>query len=150
MHRRGFQADYGAAAVLHELLEHRLGVVGLAVFQTGKGAHAYKVTVAAHHRNGLAQMLGLVAVHHHAQLRLELPAVLAYIQHDGAEAQVERRFLAAQASAETAVEEHQHYGLPLAQALIGQAVPLEFAGLGKGFPEVSYVGSIKKLSHNNS
>ena len=57
MHGGRLHSKNGAAAVLDKLVHHRLGVVILAVGQSGKRAHTDDVAVAAHHGDGLEQML---------------------------------------------------------------------------------------------
>ena len=55
-----------AAAVLHELVDDGLGIIVVAVFQTGKAAHTDEVAETSHHRYGLQQVLALVTIHDNA------------------------------------------------------------------------------------
>ena len=119
MHGRRLQADDRLAGIIDELAQDGLRIVEGPVRQARKGAHADDVAIAPDDGNGFPQVLGLVAVHHDAQFRLQLPAVRPYIENDGVHAQVERSFLAAQARAQAAVEKDQHDGLVSAQGLPG-------------------------------
>ena len=56
MHGGCLHGKDGATAVLDELRNDCLGIVILAVGESGKGANTDKVAVAAHYRDSLKQM----------------------------------------------------------------------------------------------
>ena len=144
VHRSRLQGYDRLAAVLHELLEYGLGIIEIPVLQTCERAHAYDVAIAGHHRYGLPQMLGLVPVHNHAQLGLQLPAVLTYVEHYWVHTQVVGGLLAAEPRPERAVEENQHYGLVLAQMLPGERIGLHLPCLLESRGEISYILYVKE------
>ena len=100
MHGGRLHGEDGTAGVLDELVEHRLGVVVVAVGEPGEGAHADDVAVAAHYGDGLKQVLALVAVHDDAALRLQLPGTGVHVEHDDVHAQVHGGLLRAEARAQ--------------------------------------------------
>ena len=138
------KADDRPAGVFDELAEDLLAIILLTVRKAGEGTHADDVAEAPDHGDGLAQVLGLVPVHHHSHLRLELPAVAVDVQHDGVHAEVQRRLLAAQARTQGIVEENQDDGLVGAQMLPGEGVFLDLEGFLEGSAEVSYVLNVEE------
>ncbi len=82
MHGGSLHREDGTARVFDKLVQHRLGIVILTVCQSGKGAYTDEVAVAAHHGDGLQQMLTLVTVHDDTTLRLQFPGTGIDIEHD--------------------------------------------------------------------
>ncbi len=106
----GFHAHHGAPGVAHELVQHILAIICLAVGERCEGAHANDIAVSAHYGYCLKQMLGFVAVHHHSPLRFEFPGALIHVEHHGVHTQVHGSFLRREACAETGVEENHEEG----------------------------------------
>ena len=132
-----FKADDGLAGIFDELAEDSLRVIIFTILQAGETAHSDDVAIACHHRDSLAQMLALVAVHDDTPLRLQLPGPLIDVQHDDVHAQVAGRFLCAQSGAQAVVEEHQQGGLVTTQFCVLVAVLLYLQGLFESLVQVS-------------
>ena len=142
--RGTLHGEYRFAAVTDELRENVLGIVGLAVLQAGKGAHADEVAVGCHHGDGLQQVFALVAVHDHAALRFQFPRALVHIEHHYVEAQVASGLLGGQAGAQRVVEEDEQRGAMAAQVFVAVTVLFDFCCFLQGFVERSEVGNMKK------
>ena len=147
VHGGTLHEEDGTTAVLDELLEDLLLIIILARLETGEGTHADDVAVATHHWDGLEEVLALVALHDDATLSLQFPSPLIDIEHDDVHAQIERRLLGGEASAQGVVEEDEHSGLVLAKSLILIAVGLDLESLIKGFAQVANVGYVLENFH---
>ena len=136
-----------ATAVLHELVHDSLGIIVVAVFQTGKAAHTDKVAEASHHWDCLKQVLTLVAIHDNATLCLQFPGTGIYIEYDYIHAQVHRSLLCTQSGTETVIEEYHQQGFVLAQLLITETVCFYFLCLSECCFQVAKVFNIKECLH---
>ena len=103
-----------ATAVLHELVDDSLGIIVVAVFQTGKAAHTDEVAEATHYWDCLKQVFTLVAIHDNATLCLQFPGTCVHVEHDYIHAQVHRSLLCTQSGTETVIEEYHQQGFVLA------------------------------------
>ena len=142
MHGGGLHGHDGLAAVLHELLHDGLGIVVVAVGEACEGADGDDVAVAAHHRDGLQEMLALIAVHDDTALSLEFPCTGIDIEYDDIHAEVHGSLLCGEARAQGVIEENHQQCFVLAQLLIGEAVGFHLFGFfqsGLQGAEVLYV-----------
>ena len=149
MHRGRLHGEDGLAAVLLELMIDRLGIVVVAVGEACEGTDADDVAVAAHHGDGLQQMLALVAVHDDATFRLQLPRPCIDVEHDDVHAKVHGCLLRREARAQTIVEEHHEQGLVLAQRVVFIAVGLYLLGFNQCLLQVAQILNVKETLHKS-
>ena len=145
--RSGLHREDGTTRVADKLLEDALLVVLLLVLELGKGANTDDVAVGAHDRNRLQQVLGLVAIHDHATLRLELPGALINVQNHDIHAEVHRCLLGREAGAEARVEEEHQKRFVATQLRELVAVALQLQGLLDGHLQVADILYAGKLFH---
>ena len=106
MHCGSLHSEHRSARIFDKLHENLLLIVVGLIFESGERAHAYHIAVATHHRNSFEQVFGLIAVHNHATLCLELPSALIHVEHYHIHAQIHGSLLSAEASAQRRVEEY--------------------------------------------
>ena len=144
MDRGGLEADDRPAGIVDELLQDGFRIVVGIVLQPREGADADQVAVAPDDRDRLAQVLRLVPVHHHAEAGFQLPALLADVQHDRVQAEVQGGLLAAQARPETAVEENEDDGPVDTEMCPAVRVGLDGRRLGEGFLQVPDIADVEE------
>ena len=93
-------AEHRLAGILYKLLKNHLIIVKLLVLKACERAYTYNVTVTAHNRNGLKQVLRLVTVHYNTTLGLKFPRSGVNIEHYCVHSKVHSRLLCAETGAQ--------------------------------------------------
>ena len=140
-------AEYGAAGVADELVDHSLLIVFGLVFETGERTDPDDVAVGAHHRDGFEKMLGLVAVHDYAAFGFELPCSLVDVEDYDVHAEIHGGFLGAQARAKTGVEEDHHQSLVASEFFESETVGFDFECLFDCEVKRAYVCDVSEVVH---
>ena len=81
------------AGVLDKLIQDNLVIVGRLLFELGERAYSDHITVGAHHRDRLKDMLRFIAIHDHPFFCFQLPGALVDVEYNYIHAEVQPRFL---------------------------------------------------------
>jgi len=95
-----FHTEYRPAGIFDELVDNRLAVIKILVFETCKRPYTDEVAVAPHYRDGLQKMFRFVPVHYHAPFGFQFPCSGIDIENDGVEPQVRTGPLCTEAGAQ--------------------------------------------------
>ena len=131
MHGSSLHGKDRFAAIFYKLVVNGLGIVVLAVGESGKRADTNHIAVAGHNGNGLQQMLALVTIHNDTTLGLQLPCSGIHVQYNHVHAQVQGSLLGREAGSQAIVEEHQQGRFVTSQLYIFITLFLYFLGLSQ-------------------
>ena len=93
-------------------------------------------------------MFGLVAVHHHAALRLQFPCTLIDVEHHDIHPQIHRRLLCREPRPQAGVEKEHQQGLVASQVPEGEAVAFDLQRFGYRRLQIADIGDTGKFPHN--